>query len=730
MCDISVVKRDGSIEKFNVEKIKKAIEFACEGLDVNSLKLESKFDEFIVNGVTTESIQQNLIVHAKNLATPKDDKWVIVSGRLSTMDLWNKTRAYEKPFHEFLQNMIDRGVYKHEGLFKYTEQEIVELGKEINQEYDLAHSISSVTTFQSKYLINGECIQQVMMVNAMIYASVEKTPELKMKYAKRWYHKFAKRKLSKATPHWTGLRFGGNVGSCFVLAINDSIDSIMDNAKNVAKISKEGGGVGVYAGYIRGKGDMIGGEYGLSGGVLPMLKIFNDTIVAFNQRGRRKGAITIALPFWHVDILDFIDSRSEVGDLRAKLFDTQLQVVIEDLFMRMKEEDKTQTWYTFSPHEVEKVLGFNLNDYSGKEFDSHYNQAVVAYKSGKLKIVNEFVVNDIWKLLLKHIFEKGTPYVVFGTTLQFKNPNKHEGKIHSLNLCVESSSNFSPDTFAHTCSLLSIVVGRSMTREELIEDARDATRILANTLTLNSPPIQESKAHIDRYRTIGVGIQGLVDWLARENRPYSDIKSVTEVAELVQWGCLLESVELAKERGAYPAFEGSRWSTGEQIDDYIRDSVSDLTDWVWMKDQVMTYGVYCSQHTSPAPNTSTAIAMDAGAGVDPSYAPFFYEDNKNGKIPVTSMYLDENPLFYSKTFGMYDQVAVTKAIGALQKFVDTSISAEYVLDRNVRPVTGVLINDIYNSAWKEGCKAVYYLRTIKEGDSLVETSDVCASCSG
>ena len=730
MCDISVVKRDGSIEKFNVEKIKKAIEFACEGLDVNSLKLESKFDEFVVDGVTTESIQQNLIVHAKNLATPIDDQWVIVSGRLATMDMWNKTKAYEKPFQVFLSDMVDTGTYKHNGLLKYSQEEVDELGEEINQEYDLQHSISSIKTFEHKYLINGECIQQVMMVNAMIYASVENTKELKMQKAKTWYHLFAQRKLSKATPHWTGLRFGGNVGSCFVIAIGDSIDSIMDNAKNTAKISKEGGGVGVYAGYIRAKGDMIAGEYGLSGGVLPMLKIFNDTIVAFNQRGKRKGAISIALPLWHSDILDFLESKSEVGDLRTKLFDTQLQVVIEDLFMRMKQEDKSQTWYTFSPHEVEVVLGFNLNDFSGKDFDTHYALAVQAYKDGKLKVVNEYSINELWKTLLQHIFEKGVPYVIFGSTLQYKNPNKHEGKIHSLNICVESSSNFSPDEFAHTCSLLSIVVGRTKSKQELIQLARESTRILANTLELTLPPVRESAAHIDRYRTIGVGIQGCIDYLAKEGSHYGDTKALTELAELIQWGCLLESVELAKERGAYPAFEGSRWSTGEQIDDYIRDSVSDLTDWEWMKDQVITYGVHCSQHTSPAPNTSTSIAMDAQAGVMPPYAPFFFEDNKIGKLPVTSMFLKDNPLIYSKSFGMYDQAALTKSVGALQKFVDTSISAEYVLDRNHKKVTAKMIADIYDNAWLNGCKAVYYLRTIKEGEKTVDTSEICASCAG
>ena len=727
---MKVVKRNGKSEQYNCKKIKKAIAFACDGLSVNPLKLEAKFDEFLFDGVTSEQIQQNLIIHAKNLATPTDDDWVFVAGRLAVMDLWNKTKAYEKPFNQFIYEMVEKGVYKHPALGVYSDEEIIELGKEIDKSYDLKHSISSFNTFKSKYLVEGECIQLVQMVDAMIYASVEKTKEQRMYYAKRWYHLLANRELSKATPHWTGLRFGESTGSCFVLAVGDDIDSIMDNAKRTAKISKDGGGVGTYWGYVRAKGDMIGGEYGLSGGVIPMMKIFNETIVAFNQRGKRKGAITSALPIWHKDVVDFLDVKTEVGDLRGKLFDTQTQIVIEDIFMNMKEEDNQQIWYTFSPHEVEVKLGFNLNDYSGKEFDEKYLEAVNAYKEGLIRVVGEIKIADLWCKMIQHIFEKGVPYVIWGTELQYQNPNKHCGKIHSLNLCVESSSNFVADQVAHTCSLLSIVAGRCTSKEDVIQKARDATRILANNLELTSSPVDISGKHIDQYRTIGVGIQGLVDYLAKNDLLYSDLNDIRELSELIQYGCVVESMELAKERGAYPLFKGSRWDTGEQFEAYIENSVSDLTDWYWLRDEVKKYGVYCSQHTSPAPNTSTSIAMDAAAGVMPSYAEFFFEDNVIGKLPVTSMYLKENPLLYSMTFGMYDQLDLVDSVSELQKYVDTSISAEYVLDRNVRTITAQDIADIYNKAWKKKTKAVYYLRTIKEGESVVDKSSECSACAG
>ena len=242
---------------------------------------------------------------------------------------------------------------------------------------------------------DGEVIQYVHMVNALIYASVECTPQERLKKAACWYLMFAKRELSLATPHWLNLRFNGNTGSCFVLSVADNTDSIMDNAKRTAEISRSGGGVGVYWGYVRAQGDSIQGEDGRSGGALPMMKIFNETIIAFNQLGKRKGAITSALPVWHADIVSFLDSVSEVGDLRKKLFDTQIQVVFEDLFMRMVDDSPNSIWYTFSPHEVEEVLGYNLNDYSGVEFDDLYLKAVEAYKRGHLKVVREIVVKFI-----------------------------------------------------------------------------------------------------------------------------------------------------------------------------------------------------------------------------------------------------------------------------------------------------------------------------------------------
>ena len=725
---IKVIKRNGKKEDFNCKKIKKAIEFACAGLDVNPLELEAKFDEFIYDGVTTKTIQDNLILHAKNLSTPQQDGWLLVAGRLLTMTRWSDTKAYEKPFSEWFKNEVKNGEWKHENFKLYSEEDINLFSQHIIRDRDLQHTVASVETAISKYLYANECIQHMFMGNAMLYASVEDESVRNLKVIE-WYTHLSLLDDSLASPQLMNMRKGMNNASCFILACNDTLDSIYDNIKNAARISKNGGGIGFFWGLVRAKGSYLMGESGAAGGVCPFIKVLNDTAVAVNQSGRRKGAVTCALPIWHNDILDFLDIQTEVGDPRSKSFDIQPQITMFDLFMEKLHEDKTQRWLTFCPYEVEKVLGINIGYLFNDEFVKAYNKIENAYDDGLLKVVTEHVINDLWKHMLQVIFERGRPYVAFVDKINRDNPNKHDGVIFCGNLCQESFSNTLPDVYAHTCSLASLVVGR-IPMDKLSDSASRLTRILDNGITLTKAPIKESINHMNDYRTIGIGIQGLADIIAREKKSFNNVKFVTEVAERIQYGFVRESIQLAKERGAYPKFKGSMWDTGEIFDKYIENSVCPDLDWKYQKEQCSIYGIRNSQGTSPAPNTSTSIFMMAAAGAMPAYAAYFFEDNKDGKTPVSSMFLDENPLMYSRSIADYYQADLTKAVGGLQLFVDTGISAEYVLDRNNPDVNALWIDDLYKSAWKNGNKTVYYLRTIKQGDTLAKTDDVCVSCAG
>ena len=726
---MQVVKRNGKREDYNCKKIKKAINFACEGLSVNPLELEAKFDEFLYDGVTTKAIQDNLILHAKNLTSPLDDEWLLVAGRLATMDRWGIVGCYDKPFSDYFKEQRSNGEWSHDNFDIYTEDEISLIGSYIVKERDLQHTVASIETADSKYLAKNECIQMLFIGNAMLYASVEKTQQARLLRVKEFYEELSTLGWSLASPQLMNLRKGLNNASCFILSPDDDLNSIFDAVKDAAQISKNGGGLGWYLGFIRAKGSSLMGTDGGSGGVLPQVKVLNDTLVYINQAGKRKGAGTVALPIWHNDIMDFFDIQTEVGDPRSKSFDIQPQVCFTDLFMQKLEDNPNQEWITVCPYEVKEKLDIILPNMYNEDFIEAYAKIEKAVEDGVLKVFTKYKVIDLWRKYLQVFFEKGRPYAGFMCKVNRDNPNKHDGFIYCLNLCVESFSNTKPDVYHHTCSLASLVVGR-IAVNELSNKASSLTRLLNNGMMITKAPVVESENHLRDYRTIGVGIQGLADILAREWKTYEDLDFITEVCERIQYGCVRESIQMAKEYSPYPKFKGSRWDVGDIFDEYHKNSVCHDLDWLELKQLCKQHGIYNSQLTSPAPNTRTSLFMMASAGFMPHYAEYFYEDNKDGKTPVSSMYGKDNPIFYANSIGYFKQYELTKAVGAGQKFVDTGISAEYVLDRNIHEVSAKDVSMLVKEAWKNGTKAVYYLRTIKVGEQLVKTDELCSSCSG
>lgn len=723
-----VTKRNGTKVAFDVAKIKESVERACEGLDVNPLAIEAKFDEFLFDGISTKQINQNMIHHTKTLAGPKSPDYVYVAGRLETMDRWAATGSYDISFPEFVREQRMLGLWKHEGFNKFSDSDIEELGECIVQERDLAHSISSVMTANGKYFLANECLQHLFMGNAMVIASVEEE-ENRMDFTKEVYAALSERKVSLATPWNINLRSGGNISSCFTMELSDNIDSIFDNLHDAARISKNGGGLGVCFSRMRAKGSDLMGAKGASGGMLGWNKLFNDTAVSVNQGGKRKGAFTTSLPIWHGDIEAFLDSQSEHGDQRGKSHDVKPQVLIPDYFMVLK-DDEDADWHLFCPHEVEEVLGIQLFAVYGDEFKQAYLTCVKAYQDKLLKVVHVVKAKALYKAVMKRQFETGLPYIGWICRMNEMNPNKHVGNIATTNLCTESYSVTIPGKYQHTCNLASIVMGR-VGIDEIEYYAGLTAHILDNGIALTNPPTEESRAHNETFRTIGVGIQGYADLIAREWKSFLDTDFAADIAERIQLGCVKEGLRLAKVRGAYPEFGGSTWSTGEQIGRYVEHSKTRKDEWEALNTEVQVYGVRNSQFTSPAPNTTTSIFMDAGAGVMPVYGAFFYEDNTEGLIPVSAMYIKENPVSYMKdvtTFKPWDLAAV---VGAMQyPWIDTGISSEYIMDKNQPGFKAKWLWDTLQASWENKNKAVYYIRTVKVGEKLVKGAVDCVGCDG
>lgn len=729
---MNVTKRDKTTEAWNFRKVVSKIEICCKDLEVDNKELIERFDQFLFDGISTEAIHANVTEHARRLASGTNPDWVKVAGRNLTIDRWAKTGAYKKPFVAYVRDQISAGVYKHPGIEGWSDAEIQELGESIVQYRDMDHSYASVRTAEDKYLLPGECIQQMFMVNAMIIA--HKDPD-RMNFAKQVYYYTSVRKISMASPWLMYLRSGKNISSCFVFAPDDNLESQTAAWATFATISKFGGGAGCYLGRIRAAGSYLMGILDKAKGTVPFAKIMNDIALYINQGGKRAGAITVALPLWHADIMAFLDMQTELGDQRTKAYDVKPQICVNDLFMRIKGQKgdgNTNDWYTFCPHEVQMVLGIELWDCYGQAFDDAYHACVKAYEEGRLKVVRIYRAKELWKQVMRNQFETGMPYVFYSDTANRLNPNPHVGKIYCANLCTESFSSFTIDGLIHACNLLSVVAGR-VEPEEMEEVCAISSKILDNGLDITNIPVPGANEHNNLIRTIGIGIQGLHDVLAKNNKSYESHEWISDYMENFLMCCIKGSVKLARERGAYPAFEGSDWQNGTMFKHYASLSKNPEKWMALYENEVSVWGMRNGDLVSPAPNTTTSIFMDAAAGWAPVYNAFFYEDNSMGPMPVAAMYLKEKPLNYARDITRYKPAVLAQSLSFASRWVDAGLSAEFLMDKNDDALDASYLWDVHENVHVsvdglKVCKASYYIRTLKRGEKLVKTDSDCVGC--
>ena len=326
--------------------------------------------------------------------------------------------------------------------------------------------------------------------------------------------------------------------------------------------------------------------------------------------------------------------------------------------------------------------------------------------------------------------------MAFTDTINEFNPNKNDNNGHvgipCVNLCTESFSNVKPDELGHVCNLASIVLGNIRDFKELGKIAALTTRILDYGISLTNAPDKITDAHNSRYRTIGIGMQGLHDHLAREYMNFRDLDYIREIAECIEYNAALASVDLAKRFGSFGAFEHSEWKNGNRIA-HFKSHASGKYDWDALQKSIDEFGMRNSQLTSPAPNTSTSIYMDSSASVLPVYDAFFSEDNKNGKLVVVAKFLKQNPLAYGKTFPKHTATEIIDVVSELQKFIDTGCSMELIFDQRKENFNAKELYDAIHYAHSKGIKAIYYVRAIKKNatvDSNIKAEENCVACAG
>ncbi|MEM1367418.1 MAG: ribonucleoside-diphosphate reductase subunit alpha [Cyanobacteria bacterium P01_H01_bin.15] len=735
---IQVQRRDGSQTPLDITKIRRVVDWACAGLEVNSIMLEAGLTTRLRDGVSTREIQDNLINCALEMCSPSEPDWRYVAGRLHIWSLWKDTlvgRGYR--YGDYVQtvfNQVEAGQYDQR-ILTYSEAELIEAGSWIDPDWDTDYDYAGAVLLSSRYLLSNELPQEALLTCALLLAVVE-APEERLHRARQFYEAIAARKISLATPILANLRSpGGSLTSCFITSMDDDLESIFKEITNTARISKNGGGVGVNVSRIRATGSWVMGKRNTSGGVIPWVKLLNDTAIAVNQGGRRAGAVTVSIDAWHLDVPEFLEMQTENGDQRRKAYDIFPQLVVTDEFMRrvLAQEE----WTLVDPYEIRQKLGIELAELWGEEFETAYAQVEELATRGELDLVKRFNARELFKLVMRSQIETGMPYLWFKDAVNRANPNKHDGYIPGGNLCQESWSNVAPGTLAHCCNLNSINLA-NVTDEELPIICTLSVRMLDNTIELTHPPFEAAKAHNDRYRTIGVGCMGLADWLAKRQLSYNHVEEIDVLFENIGFHCTRASMELAKERGAYPAFEGSEWSLGKLIGakplDWFTEHAEEPERWAQLSTDIQAHGIRNSHINAIAPNTSSSLVQGCSASVLPVYSRFFYDKWAKGTVPIAPPFISDRMWFYQENKNL-QQEQVVKAVATMQQWIDTGISMELIFNLNQgvyfaeEPERALNAKDIFNTlmtAWSEGCKAIYYIRTVQK-DAFKEADD-CTAC--
>ena len=745
-----VINRAGIKENLDITKIREKLIRACENLEVNMVELESYIESIYQENITTKKIQESLINQAVSMTSFEESDWTYVAGRLLMMEtekeVFHKRGFSYGKFYETINFLCEKEIYDKK-LLEYTKEEINELEKSIDISRDMLYDYAGANMFVNRYLLKYrgnicELPQEVFMCISMLLAINEKD---KISVAKRFYNALSLKKISLATPILANLRIPkGNLSSCFITAMDDNIESIFYNIDTIAKISKNGGGVGLNVSRIRAKNSMVNGYYNASGGVVPWIKIVNDTAVAVNQQGRRAGAVTVALDSWHLDIESFLELQTENGDQRGKAYDIYPQIVISDIFMKRVEENST--WTLLDPFEIRKKYDVELCELYGEEFENIYKKIE---NDTTIELKKVIKARELFKNIMKVQLETGMPYLFFKDRANLMNHNSHKGIIGNGNLCMESFSNFSPSkNFSekniddigtrtvnlgevHTCNLVSMNLAE-ITRKELSNIIDISVRILDNTIDLTKTPIKESDKHNLLYRTIGVGSMGLADYLAREYMIYEDsLNEIDELFEEIALYTIKSSSLLAKERGSYPMFKGSQWDKGiffQKDKNWYLNNSKFSEKWNEVFNLVEKYGMRNGELTAVAPNTSTSLLMGACASVNPTFSRFFIEKNQKGAVPRVVKYLKDRAWFYPE-FKNIDPKYYVKVMSKIGKWTTQGVSMELIFDLN-KNIKAKDIFDTFMTAWKEGCKSVYYIRTIQKSTNIMNEKEECESCSG
>ena len=764
--EINVTFKDGHQGPLDTERLLTIITEACEGLE--DVSRDAIYDETLKNlypGVKMEDVRTSLVMTARTMVE-KDPNYSYVTARLLMDTLRSEAlnflgiaeAATQSEMHyryaATLKPYIEKGVELDLLSPLLLEFDLSLLGEALQAERDQQFTYLGLQTLYDRYFIQSEGtrfeLPQVFFMRvAMGLASKEDNREQR---AIEFYNLISSFDYMVSTPQlFNSGTLRPQLSSCFLTTVPDDLHGIYSSIRDNAMLSKWAGGLGNDWTPVRALGAHIKGTNGKSQGVVPFLKVVNDTAVAVNQGGKRKGAVCSYLETWHLDIEEFLELRKNTGDDRRRAHDMNTANWIPDLFM--KRVFKDQDWTLFSPNTVPE-----LHELHGKAFEDAYEEYERQATAGQITPYKTIKATDLWRKMISMLFETGHPWITFKDACNARSPQQHKGTIHSSNLCTEITLNTSQDEIA-VCNLGSInlvnhIEQSGLNQEKLKNTITTAVRMLDNVIDINYYSVPQAENSNLKHRPIGMGIMGFQDSLYKQRIPYASEQAVefADVSmEMISYYAISASTELAEERDRYDSYEGSLWDQGvlpidslkilreTRGEDFFDVNMEQRLDWDNLRARIKQTGMRNSNVLAIAPTATIANISGISASIEPTYQNLYVKSNLSGEFTVVNPYLvddlkklnlwddvmvndlkyyegsvqkidrvpDEIKHLYATAFEMEPRWLVDAA-SRRQKWIDQAQS----LNLYVAEASGKKLDITYRMAWLRGLKTTYYLRAL------------------
>jgi ribonucleoside-diphosphate reductase alpha chain len=775
--NITVVQADGSRAPLDLDRLHTIVNEACfELADVSETEILDEALKNLYDGVSQSELGTSLVITARTMIE-QEPNYTFVAARLLCDDLRSEALGFlgvaenatqhdmNTLYAKALPAYVAKGVALELLAPNLLEFDLERLGQALLPERDLQFTYLGLQTLYDRYFIHSnntriELPQIFFMRVAMGLAAAE---EDKNARAIEFYELLSSFDYMSSTPTlFNAGTLRPQLSSCYLTTVPDNLYGIYGAIQDNAMLSKFAGGLGNDWTPVRALGAYIKGTNGKSQGVVPFLKVVNDTAVAVNQGGKRKGAVCAYLETWHLDIEEFVELRKNTGDDRRRTHDMNTANWIPDLFMKRVFDGGE--WTLFSPNDVP-----DLHDLYGKAFEERYEHYEELARTGKHKLFKTVKAENLWRKMLGMLFETGHPWMTFKDPCNLRSPQQHVGVVHSSNLCTEITLNTNKDEIA-VCNLGSVnlpqhIDENGLNLEKLQRTVRTAVRMLDNVIDINYYSVPQAEASNMRHRPVGLGLMGFQDALYKQHLAYGSdaaVQFADNSMEAISYYAIQASSELAAERGAYSSYEGSLWSQGifpldsldrliaERGEKYINVDRSHTLDWASLRSTVKAQGMRNSNVMAIAPTATIANITGVSQSIEPTYQNLYVKSNLSGEFTVVNPYL-VNDL---KARGLWDKVMVNdlkyydgsvqaidripadlqaiystafeveprwlvEAASRRQKWIDQAQS----LNLYINNANGKKLDITYRMAWFSGLKTTYYLRSLAATGTEKSTID-------